>query len=284
MNLPAPITRFVSTSLLKINKNSPTILAGVAVAGVVTTAVLAVRGSKKIDPIVLEHRNKINEIREGEEQEKSEVNREVAKTYFLTSLKIANAYLPAALSGAATIACIVGGTHISNKRYLAMSAAYKGIESSFAEYRKRIEENFEKEAIEKALNDQKYEVEMVDEESGHRRTVRTNNFGFGSPYARVFDHYNFNWSSSMDQNDLWLKSIQSYMNDTLKIQGHVVLNDVYKALGFSPTPEGYVVGWVWQGNGDNFIDFGLDRYLDTATVETGVPLDFNVDGFINDLI
>ena len=83
------------------------------------------------------------------------------------------------------------------------------------------------------------------------------------------------------------------MNDRLKAHGHVFLNEAYTALGFQPTKEGQIVGWVYDEKnpvGDNFIDFGIYdlnniancRFLDG--IEKGLLLDFNVDGPILDMI
>ena len=83
--------------------------------------------------------------------------------------------------------------------------------------------------------------------------------------------------------------MQSMFNDKLRANGHVFLNEVYDALGFKRTPAGSVVGWVWNGDGDGYVDFGLWQ-LDPAhkdfvnAWEKCVLLDFNVDGDIHNLI
>jgi hypothetical protein len=67
----------------------------------------------------------------------------------------------------------------------------------------------------------------------------------------------------------------------------VFLNEIYDSLGFKRTRAGQVVGWVANGTGDNFIDFGL---FEAASVdfaqgfEAAIILDFNVDGIIYDLL
>ena len=89
------------------------------------------------------------------------------------------------------------------------------------------------------------------------------------------------------------------MNDKLRANGHVFLNEVYKELGFDDTKAGQVVGWIYDPenpNGDNYIDFGIyDVYncskseaeRKTAFVngyERSIILDFNVDGNIWELM
>jgi hypothetical protein len=58
-------------------------------------------------------------------------------------------------------------------------------------------------------------------------------------------------------------------------------------MGFERTSAGFVVGWVLDGNGDGYIDFGLSearssRFMNAE--ERSVILDFNVDGVVYDLI
>lgn len=76
------------------------------------------------------------------------------------------------------------------------------------------------------------------------------------------------------------------LNQRLALKGHVFLNEVYDKLGIERTPEGQIVGWVYD-KGSGYIDFGLDSpESDTfmSGKERSVWLDFNVDGPILDLI
>jgi hypothetical protein len=74
------------------------------------------------------------------------------------------------------------------------------------------------------------------------------------------------------------------MNNLLEIRGHVFLNDCFDALRMPRTREGQVTGWVMDGKGDRFVDFGFMTNNDPHTVafrnkvEATVQLDFNVDG------
>jgi len=91
---------------------------------------------------------------------------------------------------------------------------------------------------------------------------------------------------------MFLKAQQNYFNNMLQARGHVFLNEVYDALGMERSSSGTVVGWVIRkdGQGDNFIDFGIfDGESERARAfvngyERNIRLDFNVDGVIYDLI
>ena len=95
---------------------------------------------------------------------------------------------------------------------------------------------------------------------------------------------------------LFLQQSQRYANDLLVTQGHVFLNEVYDTLGFDRTSEGSIVGWVYDpfhGDGDNYIDFGID-YVNESYVYSqgsgkkvqteGFVVEFNVDGIVFDKI
>lgn len=117
--------------------------------------------------------------------------------------------------------------------------------------------------------------------------------GEGSPkvsrYARFYDECSPNWSSNPEYNLMFLLSEQQFANEKLKARGHLLLNDVYEALGLPRTKAGAVVGWVYDPennvNGDNFVDFGLHTTGDPKfgnRYERAILLDFNVDGLIID--
>jgi hypothetical protein len=99
-----------------------------------------------------------------------------------------------------------------------------------------------------------------------------------SQYEKVYDEKSPNWNHEELYNLMFLKATSSHVNDILTVRGHVFLNEVYDALGFPRTPEGQLVGWIKDGDGDGVIDFGIQDD------KTPYQLDFNVDGVIYDKI
>ena len=131
-------------------------------------------------------------------------------------------------------------------------------------------------------------VETKIDENGKSKTVETKRVGSdgASIYARFFDNRSTSWSPQPEYNLLFLRSQQNYANERLQARGHVLLNDVYDALGLDRSPEGCVVGWV-KGEGDDTVDFGIfdgqrmDRFYDFVSGQEGaILLDFNVDGVV----
>lgn len=63
------------------------------------------------------------------------------------------------------------------------------------------------------------------------------------------------------------------------------MNEVYDSLGLEWSKEGQVVGWVLNGEGDGYIDFGIYEAYNGSFVngfERNLILDFNVDGVVYD--
>jgi hypothetical protein len=62
--------------------------------------------------------------------------------------------------------------------------------------------------------------------------------------TRKYDSQVQNWSKDPDINVLFLRNSQNFLNDRLKAQGHLFLNEVYDLLGMSRTPQGAISGWL----------------------------------------
>lgn len=107
-----------------------------------------------------------------------------------------------------------------------------------------------------------------------------------SQYAKWFDDSCTGWTRDSEYNLMYLKTQEMYANDYLRVNGHLLLNEVYDMLGMPRTKAGMIVGWIYDEEnpiGDNFVDFGLmdERNRDFINgYENTVLLDFNVNGEI----
>lgn len=279
---------------LLAKKFSPQILTGVGVAGVVTSGVLASKATLNLAPIVediklgVEVAKDLKHTKTADEYSSTQYKKDVTHTYLRGGLDIAKLYGPAVSTMTLSIVCLVSAQGIMHKRNAALVAAYKSVEQTFSEYRKRVIEEYgvDKDAELRAGFRQ---VEERDEE-GNVKTVTRFDGSKASRYARFFDETNSNWEKKAEYNHLFIKAVQNHMNDLLHVRGHVLLNDVYDRLGIDRTAEGALVGWVMGGVGDNYIDFNIYDFNSQAKrdfvngYEPSILLDFNVDGVIYDLI
>lgn len=280
--------------MLLVKKHSPEILTTVGIVGVVASAVMASKATLKLEPVVEKIKNGKDEAKSFLEDEmfpeydKDRHNKEVARVYVKGAVDLSKLYGPSITLGLSSIACIIGAHGIMRKRNVALAAAYKAVETSFSEYRKRVIAEIGEEKEEDVYIGRQ-QVEIVDENGKKKKVTKVDPNGI-SAYARFFDEYSDNWSKTPEYNLLFLKAQQNYANDLLHARGHVFLNEVYDMIGIPRSQAGQVVGWVLSKDGDNFIDFGVYDFDNTGSHlfvnghERSILLDFNVDGVIYDLI
>lgn len=293
-----------------LKKYSPEILTAAGVVGTIGSTVLACKATLKVEDILDEAKKKsnlINAVHDGEIEVDAEyTDKDYSKDLLVnrtqTAVKLIKLYGPAITLGALSITAILGGQHILRKRNVAVMAAYKLCEESFANYRSRVKDELGEEKDRQFYYGITEETvkDKVKSKDGKTKTVTTKvekaPDHLYSQYARFFDEANMNWDKSPEQNMYFLKMVQNQMNDKLKARGHVFLNEVYDALGFERSEAGQLVGWVWNKDntameaGDGYIDFGIfdgNSYAKRAFVngdERSILLDFNIDGMIYDLI
>lgn len=300
------VSRTFGKVSLQLKKNSPEILVVTGVVGTVAAAVMACKATTKLDAILTEAQKRVDGVKAYIETEEcaeqytvEEGKKALAITHVKNGLEIAKLYAPAVAVGTLSITAILAGHNITRKRNFALAAAYKAVDSAFKDYRGRVVERFG-EALDKELryNIKPTEVEeVVTDENGNevvvKKTVNTPNFKEYSDYAKFFDEGCPGWSKDPEYNMTFLKQQQRYLNDLLRVRGHVFLNEVYDRLGIDRTTAGQVVGWIYDEknpNGDNHIDFGIYDGECEATrrfvngIEPRILLDFNVDGPIMNMI
>ena len=274
-----PFNKDITLALLKVQKQSPTLLFGAGVVGVVSTVVLASRATLKLSDIVEDTSVTINKIKTLEHDDYSDKDRtkDKAIAYTQSSIQIAKLYAPAFFVGALSIAALTGSHQILSRRNVALTAAYAGVEKSLRDYRGRVIETIgaDKEA---AIWQPTETVDAIDAD-GKKVKVKVPTEKGGSPYKALFDEHN----------QMFIQVQQNYANDYLRAKGHIFLNEVLDMLGLERTKAGQIVGWVWNGDGDNFVDFGVfeDAYQGMRFVNgdnKNVWLDFNVDGNVLDIL
>ena len=297
-NLKLAVSKATGRTGLVIQKNSPQILLGMGIVGIIGGTVLAGKGTLKMSDIIEDHQDKREQVSqaldlETPEYTQEDANKDLAIIYVQTGVKVLKAFAPAVTLTSLGIACIMGSHNVMNRRNVALMASYKALETGFDSYRERVAEKWGEEEefnVRHHITKEKVTVEEEDPETGKVKKVKKDakviNGNSKSVYARFFDDGNTNWTSFPNQNFIFLKAQQQYMNDLLHARGHLFLNEVYDAIGIDRTAQGQVVGWVSGANGeDNFVDFGIFDSVDFVNGrEYSVLLDFNVDGVIYDLI
>jgi len=295
------VVRTFNQGKFLLQKNSPAILMGLGVVGVVASTVLACKATLKLDEVKYVADENIEHVHQGREKYDEEVysqesyQRDLAVVHVQKVVSIAKLYAPSVLLGAASIGCILGSHYILNKRNVGLMAAYAILNDSFKKYRGRVVDEFGAQKDFAFHNDIKETTvtETVINEDGTKtktkKTVLLLEDNQPSGYARFFDESSVQWRKDYTHNLFFLKAQQNYANDLLKMQGHVFLNEVYDMLSLPRSSAGALVGWVYEGDniGDNYIDFGIYAPENVDAVNGYAKkflLDFNVDGVIYDAI
>ena len=295
---------------LKVQKHSPEILMGLGIVGTVASAVLACKATLKVNDIIEDKNKMIDTIHNCAEDETVDYTEEDKKKdltilYTQTGVKLIKLYLPSISLGALSIASIISGYKILNKRNVALAAAYTVVDKGFKNYRKNVVERFGEEVDRELRHNIKAKQieEKYTDKDGNEKTRKKTVYeiaedkkpGEGvSEYAKFFDEWNTNeHSKDPEYNLMFLRHQQDYANEVLKHQGYLFLNEVYDMLGIPRTQAGQVVGWIYDEknpNGDNYVDFGIYDLHDQQKrdfvngLERNILLDFNVDGVIYDKI
>ena len=215
-----------------IKKNASTILTCVGAAGVVVSAVLAVRETPKAMSLI---------------DDAMEEKGESLTTW--EKVKVAGpVYLPSVAVGAATIACIFGANILNQRQQASLMGAYALLDSSYKEYKKKVEELYGEEAgvqIRSEIAKDKY--------TGDEDLVENDNT------QQFFDFYSGRYFNSTK--DRVLMALYE-TNRRLTCDYVVSLNELYELLGLPTKPEYDNLGWscgvldemYWSP----WIDFGLE--------------------------
>jgi hypothetical protein len=313
MNIKETIMSAGSKALFKVKKASPELLifGGIITGGYATYKLC--KQTLKVTEIVDETKETLEKIHTQEdklnngEEPKYEENgelvpytEEVAKrdkfiAYLQCGTKIAKNYAPAVGLYILSIAMILGGFKIIKGRYVATMGVLTATQNSFKEYRKKIADKYGKNIDLETLLGVEHTTETEEEvdKKGNikvketEKHTATKSRDDDSDFTRLFDELNAKtWKNDPVANFTFLKSVEKWCTNRLRTRGHLFLNEVYDALGMEHTKTGALCGWILDGNGDDFVDFGLDgipREWDWYE-EPNMWLNFNCEGAIYDKI
>ena len=286
-----------------LKKYSPDICLGAGVILLVGGAVKACINTLELEEVIDKGKERIDNAKDLAEIKMNDDGDEIiiqnrkalAVAYAKTGFDIVKLYSLPAGAMVLGISSIVCGRNIMTNRQMAIVAAYETIDKAYRHYRERVIDMYGEDKDREIIygtKKKKIEVESVNEDGEiieEKKKVEILpediNPSF-SQYAVIFDDANPNWNKNPLLNKTWLVQMQQYFNNLLKARGHVFLNEVYEQLGFEHTSAGAVVGWIYGGFGDDYIDFGIfnETYKPARDFVNGynnaVILDFNVDGVI----
>lgn len=285
--VPNAVSRFGHRSALKIKANSPTILVVSGVVGLGASAVLAAVATRKIDPVLDQHKQARAEIGYISDKQSREHQASLVRLYLHTGTELGKIYAPTIIVASCSTVAVLGGHKMLRTRHAATLAAYSALGEQFNAYRRRIARTLGVEMEEKIFRGAHGEYEEDPNHPGEYRLKAKydEEANVDTSYLRPwFDETNYNFTRQPEWNYLFLKGVQHHMNNLLATRGHLFLNEVLDALQMPRVPEGAVAGWVYDSpKGDGFVDFGFMSGDDPQTVafrnkvDPRVQLNFNID-------
>ena len=234
MNKPN-LAEFFNNAKRTVSKHSPEILTGVGIAGMIATTVLAVRATPKALELI-------------EEKKKEEW---VDKLKPIETVKTAwKPYIPAIVTGTASVACLVGASSVNARRNAALATAYTLSETALREYSDKVVETIG-EKKEQNVRDK------VAKEQIEKNPVTKNEVIFTEKGKSLcFDPY----SARYFTNDIeTIRKAANTLNDQMlhSITGYASLNDFYDEIGLPHTETGDMLGW----NASNLIKLDISSHV-----------------------
>lgn len=228
-----------------LTKNSPTILTGLAVGGLVTTTILAVRATPKALRILEEEREKRESFCDGR------IGPCDKKTAVLLTWKC---YLPAVIMGGISIGCIIGANSINLRRNAALASIYSISETALREYQAKVVEIIG-DKKEKAVRDEIAKDRVAKNPVANNEIILTT---YGETLC--YD----SWSGRYFKSDI--EKIRQTCNDAnakllCGMDDYISLNDLYYELGLSSVKMGEETGWSLDATG--MLEFDYSSVLAT---------------------
>lgn len=234
----------VSKRFLK--KNASTILTYAGGIGVATTAVLAVKATPKALILI--------------EELKREKGEDLTK---LEAVRIAGpVYIPAALTGVATIACIFGANTLNKRKQASLISGYALLDRSFKDYKNKVEELYGTEA-----------TGHITEEIAKDIYEEEDEFDIDDDKQLFYDEFSRRYFQSTIED---VQRAEYRLNREINMRGWFELNEFYELLDIPPLKGGEGLGWseggnlyrYWQGwvdfnHSKVVMDDGLECYIVT---------------------
>lgn len=233
-----------------LRKASPSILTGLGVIGVVGTAVLSVRATPKALALI-------------------KVKKDELKTDKLTPQELVEAtwkcYIPSALVGVSTIACVIGIGVLDRRNQAALTSAYAILNESYKQYRQAAKKVYGEDA------DNKIHAEMAKDAQ-----VASYDWGYQvynmdmDPESEQVLFYDLTSKKYFTTTMAAVLNAQYHVNRNLAIRGDCSLNEYLSFLGVEGIDKGDEMGWEISYMVEEMDCYWLDFDNQKTTLEDGL--------------
>ena len=229
-------------------KNSPQILTGIGISGMIGSTVLAVKATPKACELL--------------NNRKKELNIDVLD--YKEIIQVAwKPYIPAFCLGVGSVACILGASVINSKRQAALATACAISERTFLTYRDKVIETIG-EKKEKKLRGE-IAQDRINNDNLEKRQIIITPKGQTLCMDSISGRY---FRSDLDT----IRKIVNELNREMTHQNYISLNKFYSSLGLDGIKDGDYIGWnINQG----LIELDFSACI-TDTDEPCIVIDYNM--------
>ena len=213
------ISKIIFTVKSTTRKHSPEILTGIGIAGMVTATVMAVKATPKALILI--------EEKKAEDETEKLTPVDTVKTAW-------KPYIPAAVTGTLSVACLIGASSVNARRNAALATAYTLSESALKEYQEKVIETIG-EKKEQAVRDA-VAKERIEKSPVASKEVIITEKGNTLCLDYVSGRY---FKSDIDA----IKKAVNELNRRMRDEMYISLNDFYYEIGLSNIGVGEELGW-----------------------------------------
>lgn len=243
-----------------LEKNSPQILTGLGVAGLVSTAVMTGRATAKACDIC---REKEQVLFSSSDPDSLEQFNQFQEHPWLEKTKWTwKCYIPPFLMGASSIACILGAQSVNTKRNAALASLYSLTKTSLEDYQEKVKERFGEKKEELVRGD--VAQKKLDEKPVFNEYIIETGKGKSLCYDNLSGRY---FRADLEV----IRRIVNDLNHDLLGIMWVPLNDFYYALGLEGIKVGDDLGWTV----DELIDLKVTSKV-TPDGEPCLVIDYDI--------
>lgn len=230
------VMEFLSKAEGFTKKNSPTILAGLAIVGVISTAYSAYKAGPRADKILKMYREDMRDCHPKDKEAKRAVVGETVK-------KMIPVMTPPVIMGGLTVACIVGSHNASSRRIAALSAAYTLSENTVKNLNSKMEEMLGEKKT-KAIKDSIMKDKLDKDHEKDKKTVESGELimtGNGTVLCKDLYSGRLFYSNAEKIKQAIAKCSYDIVSDM-----YISLNDFYREIdspNLEPIPMGDDIGW-----------------------------------------
>lgn len=250
------ITKFFKGVRMNVSKRSPEILTGIGIAGMITTTVLAVKATPKALRLIEDKKMEVFNNLDPEDIPGNNVDYTDISLKTIEVIKVAwKPYIPAVVTGVASVTCLIGASSVNVKRNAALATAYELSKTALSDYKEKVVETIGEKKEQSIRN-------SIAKDKVEKNPVNNNQVIMTSGGDTLFlDGISRRYFKSDIET---IKAAVNEVNRRMVYDNYISLSEFYDEIGLDRTDVSDELGW-------NLDDGLLEIHYDTTMSSDGRP-------------